>query len=550
MATAPASPAGAPIRLGEIIVALGFAPQDEVDAAARLAREHREPIGRALVGEGVITPDQLAEAVAARYGVPFIDVASADIDPAAAALVPSDVALRFRALPIARHGDNLRVAMANPGDVLALDDLAMLTGCEIARVGAAPEALDERITAMQRARYAGAQFGVEQTAASSEHVVHESADQAPLINLINSVIGGAIDRRASDIHFDWDADQMRVRYRVDGIAHDVTEIPSRLAPGVISRIKIMSQLDIGEHQLPQDGRMSLVLDGDEVDVRVVTLPVIHGESAVLRILNRAGRTPDLDELGMAAPERARVDAALQRPYGGILATGPTGSGKTTTLYGALGLLNERDRTIVTIEDPIEYRLDGVKQMQVNTRRGMTFARGLRSILRADPDIVLVGEIRDSETAQIAVEAALTGHLVLSTLHTNDAPTAVTRLLEMGVEPFLVASSVVSVVAQRLARVLCTHCRRPSDTGEGFEAVGCAHCHGSGYSGRIGLYEVMPVTPEIARLILERRSAEEIAARAIEQGMRRMLDDGMEKAAAGVTSVTEVLRVVASAQAPA
>jgi type IV pilus assembly protein PilB len=334
-----------------------------------------------------------------------------------------------------------------------------------------------------------------------------------------------------------------VRYRIDGMTQDVTSVPRRLAPGVISRLKIMSQLDIGERRLPQDGRMGLVVDGDDIDVRVVILPVIHGESAVLRILSRAGHTPKLDELGMAGPERERFDSALARPYGGILVTGPTGSGKTTTLYGALGLLNVREKTIVTIEDPVEYRLDGVKQMQVAPRRGMTFARGLRSILRADPDIVLVGEIRDGETAQIAVEAALTGHLVLSTLHTNDAATAVTRLTEMGVEPFLVASSVACVVGQRLARVLCTHCRRPAADG-GFEAAGCSHCRDTGYSGRIGLYEVMPITPEIARLILERRSADEIARLAAEQGMRSMLVDGMEKVERGITSRAEVIRVVA------
>jgi type IV pilus assembly protein PilB len=305
----------------------------------------------------------------------------------------------------------------------------------------------------------------------------------------------------------------------------------------------MAQLDIGERQVPQDGRMGLVVGDADIDVRVVTLPVIHGESAVLRILDRSGQTPRLDELGMSASVRERFDRALARPYGGILVTGPTGSGKTTTLYGALGMLNVREKTIVTIEDPVEYRLDGVKQMQVAPRRGMTFARGLRSILRADPDIVLVGEIRDGETAQIAVEAALTGHLVLSTLHTNDAPTAVTRLVEMGVDPFLVASSVACVVGQRLARVLCTHCRRPGPDG-GYEAVGCSHCRETGYSGRIGLYEVMPITPEIARLILDNRSADEIARVAAEQGMRSMLADGIEKAERGITSRAEVMRVVA------
>jgi type IV pilus assembly protein PilB len=537
-------------RLGDIVIAHGLATPEVVETAALAARERHEPIGHVLVDMGAITEDQLAEAVAARCGVPFIDVSAIDIDLATATLISPEAALRFRALPIGREGDRLRVAMANPSDVMALDDLTMLTGCEIDRVGAAPDALEARILAIQRASYALDGSDTEPTGLAEEHVLRESADQAPVINLLNSLITSAVEQRASDIHFDWDADVMRVRYRIDGITQDVAQISPQVAPGVISRIKIMSQLDIGEHRIPQDGRMSLVIDGNDVDVRVVTLPVIHGESAVLRILNSSGRTPDLDELGMSPRERERFDAAIRLPYGGILVTGPTGSGKTTTLYGALGILNERVKTIVTIEDPVEYRLDGVKQMQVAPQRGMTFARGLRSILRADPDIVLVGEIRDGETAQIAIEAALTGHLVLSTLHTNDASTAVTRLLEMEIEPFLVASSIVCVVAQRLARVLCTHCRRPATDGRGFEAVGCSHCHGTGYSGRIGLYEVMPVTPEIARLVLERRSAEEIAEKAIEQGMRRMLDDGLEKVDAGVTSLTEVMRVVASAQAAA
>lgn len=532
-------------RLGDIVVKHGFATREDVEHAAAAARLKHEPVGRLLVESGVITEDELAEAIADRYGIPFVDVAAITVDPSAAALVPPETALRVRALPLARNGETLTVAMANPGDVVALDDLAMLTGLEIERVGAAPQALEQVITRMQREQYTGAEHGVDALAHASEHVVREGADQAPLINLLNSVLLHAVEERASDIHFDWDADDLHVRYRIDGIVSDVTTVPARLAPGVISRVKIMAQLDIGEHRVPQDGRMSLVVGGDEVDVRVVTLPVIHGESAVLRILSRAGQTPDLDELGMAVPERRRFDTTLARPYGGILVTGPTGSGKTTTLYGALGLLNSRDKTIVTIEDPVEYRLDGVKQMQVNARRGLTFARGLRSILRADPDIVLVGEIRDGETAQIAVEAALTGHLVLSTLHTNDAPTAVTRLLEMGVEPFLVGSSIVCVVAQRLARVLCTHCRRPAE--RGFEAVGCAHCRQTGYSGRIGLYEVMPVTPEIRRLILDRQPADAIADVAVEQGMRRMLDDGLAKVDAGITSVAEVMRVVASAQ---
>jgi type IV pilus assembly protein PilB len=538
-ATAPA-----PRRIGDILVGLGFASRAEVEAALAAARVSHAQLGRELLEREVITEDQLAEAVAARYGLPFVDLATFDVDPGAAALVPPDGALRLQALPIARDGSHLRVAMANPGDVVAADDVAMLTGCEVERVGAAPSAIEAFVTRVQRERYADVGEGPAGILARVDVDVRESPDQAPVINLLNSVIARGIEQRASDIHLDWDDEQMRVRYRIDGMTQDVTTVPLQMAPGVISRIKIMASLDIGERQVPQDGRISLVADGEEVDVRVVTLPVVRGESAVLRILNRSGETPQLDALGMSAHERARFDDAIERPYGGILATGPTGSGKTTTLYGVLGLLNERERTIITIEDPVEYRLDGIKQIQVSGRRGLTFPRGLRAILRADPDVVLVGEIRDGETAQIAVEAALTGHLVLSTLHTNDAPGAVARLLEMGVEPFLVASSVVCVVGQRLARVLCPHCKLRSESAEGFEAVGCAHCRGTGYVGRAGLFEVMPVTPEISALILERRPVAEIAAKAAEQGMRPMHEDGMDKVRAGVTSLAEVMRVVA------
>jgi type IV pilus assembly protein PilB len=354
---------------------------------------------------------------------------------------------------------------------------------------------------------------------------------------------------------------MRVRFRVDGVLASSTTVPRRMVLGVVSRIKIMADLDISERRVPQDGRVGLTIEGRHVDVRVVTLPSVHGESVVLRILDKDAVIMDLDGLGMQEHEQERYERSFKKAYGAVLATGPTGSGKSTTLYAALNQLNTTDKNIITIEDPVEYQVDGITQVQVNPRAGLGFATGLRSMMRADPDIIMVGEIRDAETATIAVESALTGHLVLSTLHTNDAPTAITRLIEMGIEPFLVASAIDCVVAQRLARTLCTTCKRRTmipaqvleDGGfhigfdlEAYEPSGCGRCANTGYKGRVGLYEVMVVNEEIRKLVLERAPADQIAAAAVKQGMRRLRDDGLEKVRQGRTSIAEVVRVTGSA----
>jgi len=388
--------------------------------------------------------------------------------------------------------------------------------------------------------------------------LRESADDAPVIKLVHSIIGQGVEQGASDLHFEPVDGDLAVRYRIDGVLAEATTIPRRLALGVISRIKIMADLDIAERRAPQDGRVSLTIDGRQIDVRVATLPLVGGESAVLRVLDKDGGVIELDKLGMLDHERRRFTSSFKRSHGAVLVTGPTGSGKTTTLYGALTELHTPQKNIITIEDPVEYELSGIKQMQVNTKAGVNFATGLRSMMRADPDIIMVGEIRDRETAQIAVEAALTGHLVLSTLHTNDAPTAIPRLVEMGVEPFLVASAVDCVVAQRLARRLCEHCKKAVQVpGEvvrahgfavegrefdAFEPGGCPRCNGTGYRGRIGLYEVMIVDEEIRSLAIARASADAIAAAAKRSGMRRLRDEGLEKVRAGVTSFAELARV--------
>jgi type IV pilus assembly protein PilB len=387
--------------------------------------------------------------------------------------------------------------------------------------------------------------------------IRESADDAPVIKLVNSIVAQAVEDGASDIHFEPDGREMRVRFRVDGVLVPTTSIPRRMVAGVVSRVKIMGDLDIAERRVPQDGRMSLSVAGRALDIRVVTMPSVLGEGVVMRILDKEQVLLTLDHLGMRDEGRARFEAAFGQAYGAVLVTGPTGSGKSTTLYAALNVLNSTEKKLLTIEDPVEYQLPGVTQVQVNKKAGLTFAGGLRAMLRADPDVIMVGEIRDAETARIAVESALTGHLVLSTLHTNDAPSAITRLTEMGIAPFLTASALDCVVAQRLARTLCAHCKRPGELpaealrAAGFaaehalpahEPVGCARCNGTGYKGRTGLYEVMKVSEEIRALTVERASADRIRAVAVAQGMRPLREDGLEKVRLGFTSIAEVARV--------
>jgi type IV pilus assembly protein PilB len=397
--------------------------------------------------------------------------------------------------------------------------------------------------------------------ASAEIVnLRETADDAPVVKLVNQIVAQAVELGASDVHLAPDGNEVRVRVRVDGILQDITTVPRRMAAGVVSRVKIMAELDISERRLPQDGRVGLTVDGRHVDLRVVTLPSVHGESIVMRILDKDSVVMKLEKLGMAGEERERFEKAFNETHGAVLVTGPTGSGKSTTLYAALLELNTPEKNIITVEDPVEYELDGITQVQVSTKVGLTFATGLRAMVRADPDVIMVGEIRDRETAQIAVESALTGHLVLSTLHTNDAPSAITRLTEMGIEPFLVASALDCVLAQRLARMLCPNCKQRAivpaevlrESGykvlvdlEAYEPVGCRRCSHTGYRGRLGIYEVMTLSSDIRRMALERRSSDEIREVAVREGMRRLREDGLEKVRQGLTSVAEIARVIGS-----
>jgi type IV pilus assembly protein PilB len=532
--------------IGDVIVEQGFVARDAVEAAAVAGREMGKPLGEVLVERGLLTPEQLGQAVAERFGLEYIEILNYQIDTVAAGMVDGSVARRLEALPIGfGDGGELKVAMANPSNVLAVDDLAMMTGRSIMPVVAAREdilSVIGRVSSLDEAVMEAVEE--DQGPTPDEKVeMRESADDAPTIKLVRSIVAQAVDRGASDVHFDPETNGLQVRFRIDGVMADAAQVPRKMVSSVISRIKILANLDIAERRRPQDGRIGLTIEGRHVDLRVVVLPLVDAESVVLRILDSGSVPLTLQDLGMADDDNKRFTTALRQSYGGILACGPTGSGKSSTLYAALTLINSREKTIITIEDPVEYRLDGVRQVQVNEKAGLTFATGLRSMMRADPDVVMVGEIRDAESAHIAIESALTGHLVMSTLHTNDAPTAVTRLIDLGIEPFLVASAVDCVVAQRLARKLCENCKKPSEHDEGFfEPEGCARCGGTGYKGRVGLFEVMTVTDEMHQLIVDRASAQTIGDLAVSQGMRRLREDGMDKVRAGVTSLAEVARV--------
>ncbi len=484
----------------------------------------------------------------------------------AANLVTTTAAKRYQAVPVAFIDKRtLLVAMTDPSNVLAVDDIAIMTGYEV-RVGvAAPEDIESLISRLDRLEdvVSGTEAAREAEAeeASAEVVdLRETADDAPVIKLVNQIVAQAVELHASDIHLAPDGKEVRVRFRVDGVLQDITTVPRRMAAGVVSRVKIMAELDISEKRIPQDGRVGLTVDSRHVDLRVVTLPSVHGESIVMRILDKDSVVMKLEKLGMADSERERFERAFAQAHGAVLVTGPTGSGKSTTLYAALLALNTPEKNIITVEDPVEYQVEGITQVQVSPKAGLTFATGLRAMVRADPDVIMVGEIRDRETAQIAVESALTGHLVLSTLHTNDAPSAITRLVEMGIEPFLVASAIDCVLAQRLVRMLCSNCKRRTiisadvlrENGykalvdlEAYEPVGCRRCGGSGYRGRGGIYEVMTITSEVRSLALERRSADDLREVAVKQGMRRLRDDGLDKVRQGRTSMAEIARVIGS-----
>ncbi|HXB16265.1 MAG TPA: ATPase, T2SS/T4P/T4SS family [Solirubrobacteraceae bacterium] len=561
--TKPSRRGSSPRFLTDVIVEMQLASKRQVDDAIETSRNAGTSPERILLDQGAITHDGLARALAERYGLDHLDLGVFQVDMSAANLISTTVAKRYQAVPVAfADKRTLLVAMADPSNVLAVDDIAIMTGHEVRVAVAPPDDIAGLISRLDRLEDV---VGTPEELADEEEggevvALHESDEDAPVIKLVNQIVGQAVERGASDIHFAPEGKEMRVRFRIDGVLQDISTVPRRMAAGTVSRVKIMAELDIAEKRLPQDGRIGLVVDGRHVDLRVVTLPSVNGEGVVMRVLDKTSVVVDLDKLGMSDSSRERFVKSCRETHGAVLVTGPTGSGKSTTLYAALQMLNTPEKNIITVEDPVEYEMSGLTQVQVSTKTGLTFATGLRAMVRADPDVIMVGEIRDRETAKIAVESALTGHLVLSTLHTNDAPSAITRLIEMEVEPFLVASALECIVAQRLARQLCSSCKKRviipakvlQESGykahvelEAYEPVGCRRCGGSGYRGRIGIYEVMTMSPEIQSMALERRPAEEVRDVAVAQGMTRLRDDGLEKVRLGRTSMAEIARVIGS-----
>ncbi|MDQ7829288.1 MAG: type II secretion system ATPase GspE [Armatimonadota bacterium] len=549
--------------LGDALLAAGLLTPEQLVEAARRQQETSQHLARVILEMEVEPRREVAAAVAAHLGVEFATLSDRPPDAQLLALVPEHLARRYQAVPLEVAGGTLRLGMVDPLDVVALDDLRKVTGLDTVPVLITPEdfrlALG-RYPALDRA-VGDVLEEVRRDEPEGEAAVghlRAVAEEAPIVRLAHSILVQAVRQRASDIHVEPQEREVVVRFRVDGTLHKVMAVPMQAHAALVSRLKIMANLDIAERRVPQDGRIEMALDGRAVDLRVSTVPSMWGESVVMRILDKGNAMVPIERLGFRPEARARFERLIAKPCGLILVTGPTGSGKTTTLYAALNRLNRPDVKILTIEDPVEYQLPGIVQVQVNPRAGLTFARGLRAFLRQDPDIIMLGEVRDEETARIAVQASLTGHLVLSTLHTNDAPSAVTRLADMGIEPFLVGASVLGVVAQRLVRALCVECREPyAPTPEvlarlGLEPAeapvvyrprGCPRCGGLGYRGRLGLYEVMTVDDALRDLIVRGAGAAALREAALAAGMRTLREEGLARALDGTTSLEEVLRVV-------
>ena len=552
-------------RIGAFLVSRGLLSQTQLELAFEEQSRTGKSLGRVLLEQDLVSEGDLMAALAVQIGMDFVDLDNHAIDPSAATLIGDALARRYQAIPIGWEDGELVVAMADPSNVFAVDDIRTITRAEIKTVMATRQSILDAIDKHHRmdaeaqdlSSEASNEFGGDDDLASVKEVVED----APIVKLVNLLISQAIADRASDIHIEPGERDLRVRYRIDGVLHEKMRPPKNIQSGIISRLKIMADINIAERRIPQDGRVTATIGGKSVDLRVATLPTVYGEKVVMRILDKSRAVLTLDDLGFLPETRERYETSFTKPYGTILVTGPTGSGKSTTLYATLNILNDERKNIITVEDPVEYRLAGINQVQTNNKAGMTFAAALRSILRSDPDIVLVGEIRDKETATIAIEAALTGHLVLSTLHTNDAATTPTRLVEMGVEPFLVASALDCIVAQRLARKLCEKCKvafKPSQTEldavgwdldgvdelpELFRPEGCQACGKTGYLGRFAVHEVMLISEEIERLIVEQGHSEDIKKFAIAQGMLTLRQAGLRQAANGMTSIEEILRVI-------
>ena len=558
--------------VADLLAATALLSEDKLNVVRGAAASGS--IAQAIVDEGYASSEGIARMLSSRFHMPLVDLALAGVDALAVDAVPLHVLERLIAVPYKLEDNVLSVALADPSNLHAIDELRLATRHQIELSVAAREDILTEIRRLTRASEAfGARAVLEEEAAAYEEEDKDADDdleaedgisEAPLVRLVNSIIFQAAEDGASDVHFEPQEDALAVRLRIDGVLHEVQRIPKRMMAGVTTRLKVLAKLDIAERRKPQDGRISLnaAAAGRRLDIRVATLPTVEGESVVMRLLDKSKKPPTLEELGLSDEMRQTLEEVVQRPTGALLVTGPTGSGKSTTLYAALSEINNPAINIITVEDPVEYRLSGVNQVQINQRAGLTFAAALRSILRSDPDVVMVGEIRDPETAKISIEAALTGHFVLSTLHTNDAPGALTRLNEMGVEPFLTGSAVTGVLAQRLARKLCTHCcemytpsvdellkarvsaniAAQADGMVFYRKKGCPRCNQTGYKGRIGVFQLLTMTEEIETLAVTKASREDIERAAMEDGMRTLWDDGIAKVAAGLTSIEELARV--------
>ncbi len=549
-------------RIGELLVRAGVITEEDLAAALERQREVGGRIGEILIGSFGLDDEVVARALAEQKQVEFLDLNLFPVDRRAAVLLPARSALRARAIPVDFRDGSLVLAMADPLDIETIDDTELRTGMPVIPAVATAAQIEHAVHRYITSTDAVESVSLDTLTAEPEEALEVPEDDAPVVRLVNQILREAIADQASDIHIEPGERGVRVRYRIDGVLHEALRTPVSARAGITSRVKVMAEMDIAERRRPQDGRIALAVDGRPVDMRVATLPTPFGESIVIRILDHHASQQSIGDLGMSEGHRVLFERFLARPYGALFISGPTGSGKSTTLYAGLGQLNVPERKIITIEDPIEYQIDGITQMAARPVIGLSFAHLLRTVLRSDPDVVMVGEIRDAETASIATRAALTGHLVLSSIHTNDAPSALTRLVDMEVAPFVVSNALLGVVAQRLVRRLCPQCRQtipvdasllesfhltreelPADEIYGATPGGCSGCHGTGYHGRLGVFEIMEMNSEIERLFLASAPSEEMRASAIASGMKTLRQDALEKVAAGLTSLEEIVRVV-------
>ncbi len=569
-------------KLGEILLKENLITPDQLKQALDHQKANGGRLGNSLVKLGFLNDDEVTAVLSRQYGVPSINLAYFEVDPSVTKLIPMDTATKYQVLPLSRVGSSLTLAMVDPTNVFAMDDIKFMTGFNIEPVVASEAAiveaikkhygsaedqerkkeLEEIVNFIDEGQTESLELEADEDGALNLAQLEKAAEEAPVIKLVNYILTDAVKRGASDIHMEPYEKEYRIRYRIDGILQPMMNPPFKLRDAIISRVKIMSKLDISEKRLPQDGRIMIKMMKDgkkkQLDFRISVLPTLHGEKIVMRLLDKENLRLDMTKLGFEQESLDKFTKAIFKPYGMVLVTGPTGSGKTNTLYSSISQLNKPDTNIITAEDPVEFQLHGINQVQMKEQIGLNFAMALRSFLRQDPNIILVGEIRDFETAEIAIKAALTGHLVLSTLHTNDAPSTISRLMNMGIEPFLVATSVHMICAQRLARRICQDCKTPEDispqllidagytpeeakTVKVYKGAGCSTCGNKGYKGRVGLYEVLEITDELRELILVGASALELRKKAIEQGMISLRRSGLIKCAAGMTTLEEVFR---------